>query len=140
MIAIVAGHGGLVPVTHARPIQPGLVVPFLLYWVVGLSGLASLNRSRLLARWKRDRSLIDDDLGERWRTASGAVVGGSGDAVLCLVVGRSAAARLAHTVAAAGLRGVTEFVGTAAGGRTSGRQSIRHPRRRPWLRRRRPHR
>ena len=71
MIALVAGHGGLSPVTVARPIQSGLVAPFFVYWLVGVSGLASLNRSRLVARWKRDRSRIDDELSLRWRTAAG---------------------------------------------------------------------
>jgi hypothetical protein len=49
MIALVAGHRRLTLVTTARPIQSGLLAPFLLYWVVGLGGLASLNRARLLA-------------------------------------------------------------------------------------------
>jgi len=115
MLATVAGHGGLVPVTAARPIQPGFVVPFLLYWVVGLTGLASLNRSRLLARWKRDRSLIDDDLGERWRTATALWVAAA--AALTVVwwwVGRLPL-DVAHAVASTGLRGVTEFVGRLLG-------------------------
>jgi hypothetical protein len=115
MFATVAGHGGLAPVTTARPIQAGLVVPFILFWIVGLSGLASLNRARLLARWKRDRSQIDDDLQERWRTATALWVAGA--ATLFVVwwwVGR-APLDLAHTVAATGLRGLTAFVGRLLG-------------------------
>lgn len=114
-VALVAGHGGLAPVTTARPIQAGLVVPFLLYWVVGLTGLASLNRSRLLARWKRDRSLIDGDLGERWRTATALWVAAA--AALSVVwwwVGRPPLGA-AHSAAAAGLKGVTDLVGRLLG-------------------------
>lgn len=103
MIAIVAGHGGLAPVTTARTVLSGLVPPFLLYWLVGLSGLASLNRSRLLARWKRDRSKIDGDFGQRWRTAAALWL----LAATTLAVAMSVIARpvldLAHTIVANGL-------------------------------------
>jgi hypothetical protein len=115
MIALVAGHGGLAPVSRARPLQAGLVVPFLLYWLVGLGGLASLNRSRLLARWKRDRSQIDVDLGERWRTAAalwvaiGVVLSG-----LWWWIGRPLLG-FGHTVATTGVRGLTGFVGGLLG-------------------------
>jgi hypothetical protein len=115
MLATVAGHGGLAPVTAARPIQAGLVVPFLLFWIVGLSGLASLNRARLLARWKRDRSLIDGDLGERWRTASALWVAAA--VTLFIVwwwVGRGPL-DLGHNVAATSLRGLAAFVGRLLG-------------------------
>lgn len=115
MIALVAGHGGLTPVTRARPIQAGLVMPFLLYWVVGLGGLASLNRSRLLARWKRDRSQIDADLGERWRTAAVLWVAvGAFGSVLWWWIGRPPLG-VGHTVAANGVRGLTGFVGRLLG-------------------------
>jgi hypothetical protein len=115
MIALVAGHGGLAPVSTARPIQAGLVVPFLLYWLVGLGGLASLNRSRLLARWKRDRSQIDADLGERWRTAAALWVAiGVVLSVLWWWIGRPPLG-LAHTVATATVRGITGLVGRLLG-------------------------
>jgi hypothetical protein len=115
MIALVAGHGGLTPVSEARPIQGGLVVPFLLYWIVGLGGLASLNRSRLLARWKRDRSEIDADLGERWSTAATLWVGvGAALSVLWWWIGRPLLG-LGHTVATTGVRGLTGFVGRLLG-------------------------
>jgi hypothetical protein len=115
MIALVAGHGGLAPVTAARPIQAGLVVPFLLYWIVGLGGLASLNRSRLLARWKRDRSQIDPDLGERWRTAAALWVALA--AVLSVLwwwIGRPPLG-LGHSLATTAVRGLTGFVGRLLG-------------------------
>jgi hypothetical protein len=115
MIALVAGHGGLAPVTAARPIQAGLVVPFLLYWIVGLGGLASLNRSRLLARWKRDRSQIDPDLGERWRTAAALWVALA--AVLSVLwwwIGRPPLG-LGHYLATTAVRGLTGFVGRLLG-------------------------
>lgn len=109
-VAIVAGHGGLAPVTSARPIQAALVVPFLLYWALGLGGLASLNRSRLLARWKRDRSKIDDDLGDRWRSASALWVGAAVVLfILWLWIGRAPLGG-GHTIAAAGLRGVADMI------------------------------
>ena len=115
MIVLVAGHGGLAPVTRARPIQAGLVIPFLLYWMVGLGGLASLNRSRLLARWKRDRSQIDADLGERWRTAAALWVAvGAFGSVLWWWIGRPPLG-LGHTVATTGVRGLTGFVGRLLG-------------------------
>jgi len=115
MISIVAGHGSLAPVAAARPIQAGMVVPFLLYWIVGLGGLASLNRWRLLARWKRDRSHIDTDLGERWRLAAALWV--AVGAVLCLLwwwIGRPLLG-LGHTVATSAVRGLTGFVGRLLG-------------------------
>jgi hypothetical protein len=111
MIALVAGHGGFSPVTAARRMQSGLVAPFLVYWMVGLSGLASLNRSRLLARWKRDRSRIDDDLGERWRTATALWLAAAASlAVLWWWVGRPPL-ELAHGVVATGLAGLIAFFG-----------------------------
>jgi hypothetical protein len=111
MVALVAGHGGLSPVTVARPIKSGLVVPFLIYWIGGISGLASLNRSRLVARWKRDRSRIDDDLSERWRTAAGFWLAASTSlAVAWWWVGR-APLDVAHGLVAGGLRGLTSFFG-----------------------------
>ncbi len=115
MIAVVAGHGGLTPVTRARPIQAGLVTPFLLYGMVGLGGLASLNRSRLLARWKRDRSQIDSDLGDRGRTAATlwlavAAVG----SVVWWLIGRPPLG-LGHTVATTAARALTGLVGRLLG-------------------------
>lgn len=115
MTFLVAGHGGLAPVTVSRPIQAGLLVPFLSYWVVGLGGLASLNRSRLLARWKRDRSQIDADLVERWRTvaalwmAVGVVVSG-----LWWWIGRPVLG-LGHTLATSAVRGIDGLVGRLLG-------------------------
>ena len=115
MIALVAGHGGLAPVTAARPIQAGLVVPFLLYWIVGLGGLASLSRSRLLARWKRDQSQIDADLSERWRTAAALwVTVGAVLSVLWWWIGRPPLG-LGHTVATTVVGGLTGFVGRLLG-------------------------
>ncbi|HUP17434.1 MAG TPA: DUF4129 domain-containing protein [Acidimicrobiia bacterium] len=115
MSALVAGHGGLAPVTRARPIQAGLVIPFLLYWMVGLGGLASLNRSRLLARWKRDRSQIDADLGERGRTAAALWVAvGAVGSVLWWWIGRPPLG-LGHTVATTGARGLAGFIGRLFG-------------------------
>jgi Domain of unknown function (DUF4129) len=115
MIALVSGHGGLAPVTAARPVQAGLVVPFLLYWIVGLGGLASLNRSRLLARWKRDRSQIDADLVERWRTSAALWVAvGAVLSVLWWWIGRPPLS-LGHTLVTTGVRGLTGLVGRLLG-------------------------
>lgn len=115
MAFLVAGNGGLAPVATPRPIQAGLLAPFLIYWVVGLGGLASLNRSRLVARWKRDRSLIDADLAGRWRTAAALWVGaGAVLSVLWWWTGRPLLG-LAHTVATAAVRGMTGLVGRLLG-------------------------
>ena len=115
MAFLVAGHGGLAPVAAPRPIEAGLLVPFLIYWVVGFGGLASLNRSRLLARWKRDRSQIDADLAGRWRTAAAlGVAAGAVVSVLWWWIGRPPLG-LGHTVATAGVRGMTGLVGRLLG-------------------------
>ena len=110
MIAIVVGHGGFPPVTTPRPIQSGVVGPFVLYWLVGLGGVASLNRSRLLARWKRDRSEIDPDLGPRWRAATLLSL----IAATILAVSWFLAARpmldLGHRIVATGLGGATTLI------------------------------
>ena len=115
MAFLVAGHGGLAPVAAPRPIEAGLLVPFLIYWVVGLGGLASLNRSRLLARWKRDRSQIDADLAGRWRTAAALWVAvGAVVSVLWWWIGRPVLG-LGHTLAISAVRGVNVLVGRLLG-------------------------
>lgn len=116
MIAVLAGHGGFSPVNNARPIQAGLVVPFILYWVVGLSGVSGLNRSRLMARWERDRSLVAEDLTRRWQSASGLwLAAATFGAAVWWWVGRPLLV-LAHGAFTTGWRAASAFFGRLLGG------------------------
>jgi len=81
-LAVVLANGTLDPVPEPRPVRAGLVIPYLTYWVLGMAGLAGIQRSKNLATWKRDQAQIDSDLRSRWSgatstwlTAAGVVAG-----------------------------------------------------------------
>ena len=90
-LAVVAGHGGLVPPVQSRSISGGFVVSFLGYWLIGLAALSTVERQLRMVRWKRDHAVIDADIGDRWGLAGTTllVVAGMG-AVLAIGLGRPA--------------------------------------------------
>lgn len=69
-IAVVLANGPLAPVAEPRPIRAGLVFPYLVYWVLGVAGLAGIQRSKNIATWQRDQAQIDSDLRSRWSGAT----------------------------------------------------------------------
>ena len=105
-LPLLAGHGGLVPVGRPRPAVPGLVLPYLVYWGVGLGGLAAIQRARYLARWRRDQAEVDAEVRPRWARATATwLLVGAGLAALLWWPER-AVLDLAHRLSAA-------MVGTA---------------------------
>jgi hypothetical protein len=117
-VAVVGGHGGLVPPVQSRAIAGGFVASFLAYWLVGLTSLSTVERRLRIARWKRDHAVIDADIGSRWGLARTtfltiAAVG----AVLALGLGRPVLSTLhaATTWISAGLAAlVTRLTGNPA--------------------------
>jgi Domain of unknown function (DUF4129) len=94
-VAVVAGHGGLVPPVQSRSITGGFVLSFLGYWLIGLAALSTVERQLRIVRWRRDHAVIDADIGNRWGLArttllAVAAVGG----VLAIGVGRPALSAL----------------------------------------------
>lgn len=109
-VAVVAGHGGLVPPLQSRPIAGGFVVSFLGYWLIGLTALSTVERQLRIARWKRDRAVVDADIGNRWGLARTTLVSVAAvGAVLALVLGRPALSAL-HVATTWISAGLTSFV------------------------------
>jgi hypothetical protein len=73
-VAVVAGHGGLVPPVQSRSVASGFVTSFLGYWLLGLAALSTVERQLRVARWKRDHAVIDADIGSRWGLARTSVM------------------------------------------------------------------
>jgi len=114
-VAVVAGHGGLIPPLQSRAIAGGFVGSFLGYWLIGLMALSTVERQLRIARWKRDHAVIDADIGIRWGVARTTLLTVAAlGAVLALGVGRPALSGLhvATTWISAGLTSlVTRLMG-----------------------------
>jgi Domain of unknown function (DUF4129) len=114
-VAVVAGHGGLVPPVQSRTIAGGFVLSFLAYWLIGLAALSTVERQHRIARWKRDHAVVDADIGNRWVLARTtlltiAAVG----AVVVLVLGRPALSAL-HAATSWISAGLTSLVARLTG-------------------------
>ena len=114
-LAVVAGNGGLVPPVQSRTISGGFVLSFFAYWLIGLTGLSTVERQLRIVRWKRDHAVIDADIGNRWGLARTTLLAVAGmGAVLAIGLGRPALSALhaATTWISAGLTAlVTSLMG-----------------------------
>lgn len=70
-LAVVLAGGPLAPPTQPRAIRSGLIVPYFVYWVIGVGALSGIHKSRNLARWRRDQAAVDPDLSSRWSRSAG---------------------------------------------------------------------
>lgn len=77
-VAVVAAAGGLLPPAHARTATGAYYLPYLGYWLVGLLSLALTERNMRMARWQRERSVIDSDVSQRWAGGAATWLGGIG--------------------------------------------------------------
>jgi hypothetical protein len=114
-IALAAGHGPLAPASTARPLTAALVVPYLVFWLIGLAGLSAIHRTQNLARWRRDQAHVDDDLERRWGIGTLVLLAVAVIVVIAVIIPATTALNTGHSLFARGVGAISGWLGRITG-------------------------